>query len=285
MTALSTKKAKYGYISIFVASFRQEPMMRFFWWFLAGAVISLSSCVSNKRYVLLQHDDVKARDLPTDTVVRKYTSALYDYRIQPHDALYTQFRSLTDKKFDFLNADDQASAASGQNLGIRSELVDINGDITYPVIGKVRVGGLTVFEAQEKLQGLANQYLESAVVKVRMVNFRFTFMGEVKQEGTITSFNNRISVPEAIGLAGGLDDLADKSKIKLVRIENGQTTITYLNLLDEDFVNSPYYFVHQNDVFVVPPLRQRPFRKYFGQNLSIVLSSVSVLLLVISLSK
>lgn len=259
--------------------------MRLFWWFLAGAIFFLSSCVSNKRYVLLQHDDVKAKDLPVDSVVRSYSHASYDYRIQPHDALYTEFKSLTDKKFDFLDANDAASAGSGQLLSIRSELVDMNGEIAIPVIGKVHVAGLTVFEAQQKLQDLANVYLESAIVKVRIVNFRFTFMGEVKQEGTISTFNNRISVPEAIGLAGGLDELADKSKIKLIRLENGQTTITYLNLLDENFVNSPYYFVHQNDVFVVPPFRQRPYRKYFGQNLSVVLSSVSVLLLIISLTR
>lgn len=253
---------------------------------LAGTVIFLSSCVSNKRYVYLQHDDVKAKDLPVDTVVRTYDHTTYNYKIQQHDALYIEFKSLTDKKYDFLYSENQVAAGSGQALTIRSELVDQNGEIMFPVVGKVRVAGLTVFEVQDKLQKLADEYkLESPVVKVRLVNFRFTFMGEVKQEGTVTSFNNRITVPEAIGLAGGLDELADKSKIKLIRIKDGETKVVYLNLLDEDFANSPYYFVHQNDVFVVPPLRQRPYRKYFGQNLSLVISSISLLLLVISVSK
>lgn len=233
----------------------------------------------------MQHDDVKAKNLPTDTAIRTYDHVTYDYKVQPHDALYIEFNSLTDKKYDFLYSENQLAGGSGQSLSIRSELVDQHGDIMYPVVGKVNVAGLTVFEIQDKLQKLANDYLESPVVKVRLVNFRFTFMGEVKQEGTVTTFNNRVTVPEAIGLAGGLDELADKSKIKLIRLKDGETTVVYLNLLDEEFVNSPYYFVHQNDVFVVPPFRQRPYRKYFGQNLSLVISSISLLLLVISISK
>lgn len=259
--------------------------MRLFWWLLAGAVISLSSCVTNKNYVYLQHDDVKAKDLPTDTVIREYDHTTYNYKIQQHDALYIEFKSLTDKKYDFLYSENQLSGGAGQSLAIRSELVDQNGEIIYPVVGKVKVAGLTVFEVQDKLQKLANDYLESPVVKVRLVNFRFTFMGEVKQEGTVTTFNNRVTVPEAIGLTGGLDDLADKSKIKLIRLKDGETKVVYLDLLDEDFINSPYYFVHQNDVFVVPPLKQRPYRKYFGQNLSLLISSLSLLLLVISVSQ
>lgn len=257
-------------------------MFRFLW--LAGGIlIFLSSCVTNKKYVYLQNDDLKAKDLPKDTTVRVYDLDQYDYRVQPQDALYIDFESLTDEKFDFLKGQQQGVGGSGQNLVIYSELVDEEGNIDYPVVGKVSVGGLTVFEIQEKLQKLADQYLESPIVKVRITNFRFTLLGEVEQEGTITSFNNRVSIPEAIGLAGGLGDLADKSKIKLIRVKDGVTSVSYLNMLDENFMNSPYYYIHQNDVLIVPPLKQRPYREYFGQNLSLVISSVSLLLLVINL--
>lgn len=254
---------------------------------LVFAAALLSSCVTNKKYVYLQKDDVNVKDLPKDSLMRTYDLPDYEYRIQPEDIISVQFESLTPAEYDIFNR-NLLQQQQNMNLGavgplLFGDLVDPNGEIVFPVIGKVKVAGYTVFQLQDSLQVMADRYLESPVVTVRLINFRFTILGEANREGTVILQNNRVNFVEAIGLAGGLKDLADKRNVKLIRQVNGKTEVRYLNLLDENIINKPEYFVHQNDILIVPALRQRPYRQYFGQNLSLVLSSASLLLITLSL--
>jgi polysaccharide export outer membrane protein len=244
--------------------------------------------VPNRKFVYLQKNDINSRELPTDTVIRAYSYGPTEYKVQPEDILSIRFESLTPKEYDFFVKD---VPIGGQGFNQQAnplligELVDTEGNVPFPVIGKVKVAGLTVYQIQDTLQAIADQYMENPIVKVRLINFRVTFLGEVLKEGTITLTNNRVNVMEAIGLAGGLTDLADKRNVKLIRIKNGKTEVQYINLLDEDFVNSPNFFVHQNDVFIVPALRQRPYRKYFGQNISLVISALTLIVITINLTR
>lgn len=262
----------------------KQLTFRFLQLFLA--VLLMSSCVTNKKYVYLQKDDVNDKDLPKDSLVRSYTQQQFEYLIQPEDNLSIRFESLTPQEYDIFNRGMNQQQNQNLNVGnaiIMGELVDPQGEVAYPVIGKVKVAGLTVYQAQVKLQEIADQYLESPIVKVRLINFRFTILGEARREGTVILPNNRVGYIEALGLAGGLTDFADKKNVKLIRQVGGETQVRYINLLDEAFLTSPDYFVHQNDILIVPALRQRPYQTYFGKNLSLVISSLSLLLITITL--
>ncbi|HQQ96773.1 MAG TPA: polysaccharide biosynthesis/export family protein [Cyclobacteriaceae bacterium] len=253
------------------------------------AVLSgtLFSCVTNRKYQLMQKGDVNQSNLKTDTVLRKYQPEQFQYRLQTNDIVSVRFESVTPKEFDFLSNQSNQNNIGGQIAGVLllGDLIDENGEIPFPVVGKVKIGGLTVFKAQDTLQMIANRYLESPIVKVRLLNYRATFLGEVNKEGVVALQFNRVTMLEALGHAGGLTDLADKTNIKLIRQKGNSVEVVYLNLLDENFVNSPYYYIYQNDILVVPALKQRPYRKYFGQNLALVLSSFSILLLALNYTK
>ncbi|MBX2916347.1 MAG: polysaccharide biosynthesis/export family protein [Cyclobacteriaceae bacterium] len=242
-----------------------------------------SSCVTNRKIQYFQNGQTEMDMNPLDSVLRKYKTEAFQYLIQPQDAIFVKFESKSNQDFDFLSSGQQSAINVAQAANLISELVDDNGFINLPVLGKIHVAGLSIFEIEEKLQNLANQYLEAVHVRVRLVNFRFTILGEVNREGVSISNNNRITLPEAIGLAGGLGEFADRSNIKLIRQKGRDVEVSYVNLLDEQIISSPYYYIHQNDILVVPPLKQRPFRRYFGQNLGLFVSTISLILLTINL--
>ncbi len=154
---------------------------------------------------------------------------------------------------------------AGGGILLSGYLVDNEGMVDFPVIGKVKMAGLSVFEAEIKMKEVLATYLRDPIIRIRLLNFRFTFVGEINRQ--VTSFNPRISMVEAIALTGGLPELADRQNIKIIRQRGDQADVYYVNLLDEAFVNSPYFYLQQNDIIVVSALKQRPFRMYWTENI------------------
>lgn len=262
--------------------------MRFVIFF--AVVLTVVGCVPNRKIVYLQDGDLKGRKLiPRDTVVRTHPLIISEYRIQPLDMLSIQFETLSDEsdEFNFLSKlapQNRGGGAQGSMMALNGIFVHTDGNIEYAVLGKIKVSGLTIFEAEKNIRERALSFVPDVIVRVRMLNFRFTVLGEVNGEGVVTTMNPRLTMMEAIGMAGGLSELADRSLVKIVRQRGAETEIHYVNLLKEDFIESPYYYVQQNDVIIVPPLNQRTFRKYFVSNLGILTSAISFGLLIISLT-
>ena len=238
---------------------------------------------------LQKDNELKHRqDIPKETVVRSHQMNIQEYKIQPLDVLYITFESLTDDKFDFFSKSspqEGMAGGGGTNLQLMGVMVDTEGNIEYPEVGKVKVSGLSVFEAQDKLQSIAGEYIRDAVVRIRLLNFRFTVLGEVNGETVVTSPNTRVTMMEAVGMAGGFTELADRSMVKVIRQNGPVSDVFYVDLLDEDYVESEKYYIQQNDIIIVPPLRQRTFKKYFTQNLSIITTTVSAIFIFLSLTQ
>ncbi|SKC83043.1 polysaccharide biosynthesis/export family protein [Ohtaekwangia koreensis] len=251
----------------------------------------LGACVPNRKIVYLQKDDLKHRDeIPKDTILRSHVLKIREYRIQPLDILSINFETLSKENDDFdflsrLNVNSGSSSGGSSGAMLSGILVDTHGEIDYAVLGKIKVSGLTLFQAKDSIQKRASQFMPDVVVRVRMLNFRYTVLGEVNGERTVQATNTRLTMMEAIGLAGGLSELADRSHVKVLRQSGDSTKVFYVDLLKEDYIESPYYFVQQNDVIIVPPLRQRPFRRYFTNNLGIITTTISFIVLIVTLSR
>lgn len=262
--------------------------MKQFYWLIPYIALLFGSCVPNKKVVFLQKDDVNAKDLAKDSVLRSYGLIIKEYKIQPLDILSIRIESLTEEAFDFmakLYPDQRGGASSSANFLVNGFLVDNNGEIEFPIVGNIQVAGLSVFECQKKMQEAFQPYLKNPVARVRLLNFRFTLLGEVNNENQVVSNNTRVTIMEAIGLGGGLTDLADRANVKIIRQNGVESKVLYLNLLDENLLASENYYVQQNDIIVVPALRQRPYHKYWGQNLALFVSTISLILLTVNLFK
>ncbi len=136
-------------------------------------------------------------------------------------------------------------------------LIDNDGFITFPIVGEVNFKDLTVSEAAVKLQRELSDYLKDPVVNVRLLNFRVTVSGEVRSPGQFTVLNERISVLDALALAGGLTDYSNRNAVLLVREEQGVRNMIRLDLQADNFFDSPYFYMKQNDLLYVEPKRYK----------------------------
>lgn len=257
-------------------------------------VLTLVSCVPNKKIAYLQHGNElsNATSVMKDSLIRKYNTGGFIYKLQTGDLLDIKISTMTPLVYNpFADADRnlipgaQATQVQDPSKIVQTTgyYVENDGTVNLPIIGKVFLEGYTFPIAEDTLEGRVRKILDRPVVRIKLQNYRFTVLGEVKTESTYTSGDNYLTLLEAIGTAGGASEFGDLSRVKVIRNFNNESVVFYVNLLSEEFLSSPFYSVQPGDVIVVTPLKQRAYLKYAGPNLSILAGSVSLLIAVISL--
>jgi polysaccharide export outer membrane protein len=136
-----------------------------------------------------------------------------------------------------------------------SYVIDINGNINFPVLGFVKLAGLTRLEAVEFLQKQLQVYVQDVVVNIQLMNFKFTILGQVRSPGvqSVPVGTERLTILEAIGKAGDLQVTGLRNNVLVVRELNGQRSEYRLDLTSKDLYSSPAYYIRQNDVIYVEP--------------------------------
>ncbi len=235
-------------------------------------IIGFNSCVTKKEITYFQ-------DSEQDTVL--VTNQKYNIVFHPGDIItitvsaadLESVRPFNMPVVSFNAADGRISGAQR----LQDYLIDINGDIDFPVLGKIHLAGLTRNEATSLLVKKLKEYIENPIVNIRLTNFKITVLGEVKRPGTYVVQNERITLPEALGLAGDMTISGKRDNVLVIRDIGGEQYKFRVNLTTDDVFTSPVYFLAQNDVVYVEPKKALIRDSSFGKSTSIAFSVVSSL--------
>lgn len=251
----------------------------------------LTSCVSNRHVTLLQGP--KSIDDPVSNAnkfyVRTFDTRISHYMLNSNDLLDIKISTMTPSAYNPFNDADRTLVpgagytASGMYVQPQGYYIDPAGFLELPILGRIHVRGLTIDQAEDSIAVVVKKYLERPVVRLKLLNFRVSVIGEVENDGTMLAYGNSLTLLQAISMAGGASEFGDLSKIKIIRQIGEKTFVFYVNLLTEEYLSSSYYYLQPNDVIVVPPLRQRPYLKYVSPNLSVFATAVSLLVAVFTL--
>jgi len=181
--------------------------------------------------------------------------------------------------------------SSGSNMNIVSSqqqyqtyLVDNSGNIQFPVLGTLKLGGLTRAEAINKLNAELKKYVNDAIVNMRILNFKVSLLGEVTRAGSYNINTERVSLPEALAMAGDMTIYGDRSRVLIIREANGKKTHNFVDMTKADFINSPFYYLTQNDIVYVEPNKTRINSSVVGPNITVAISGISLLITIIALA-
>jgi len=251
--------------------------------FLSILVVLLSSCASTKDIAYLQN---------SQNIDYEQSKFLYDAKIMPKDILTITVSTVNPEAAAPFNLTvptifNQNRSSTYSQPTIQSYLVDNNGQIEFPVVGIITVGGLTKSECENLVLNKIKPYLnenERPVVTVRMTNYKISVLGEVAKPGMFTVDNEKINILEALAKAGDLTIYGKRNNVKLIREdETGKKQIYTINLNDASLVNSPFYYLQQNDIVYVEPNKVRSRNSNIGSSTTIWFTATSILISLTSL--
>ena len=236
------------------------------------------ACTSYKKVPYLQNSEtVDLSQLP---------KSLYDAKIMPKDLLTITVSTTDPEAAVPFNLTIQTPYGINGNQNTTSQptlqqyLVDNEGNIDFPVLGKLHIGDMTKTDVEKMIQQKLQPYLkETPIVNVRMVNYKISVLGEVTRPGTFTVSNEKVNIFEALALAGDMTIWGQRDNVKLMREDSqGERKIVELDLNDANVVGSPYFYLQQNDVVYVTPNQKKAKNSDVGTQTSFWFSGVSILI-------
>jgi polysaccharide export outer membrane protein len=268
-----------------------KSFLKFF--FNISACIILTSCASikNVKYFSDVSDSTKFTALGsvpyTEPTIN--TDDILSVNIQTNEPEAAQTVSMGNIQNSAVGA-TTAGSTGGQTVS--GYLVDKEGMIELPIIGRIKVLGLTTQEARNLIRSKANQYYKNPAVNIRFANFKITILGEVAKPGTYVVSNERVNILDALGLAGDLTIYGKRNNITLIRQNvDGNRILVKLDLTKKEILNSPYYYLNKNDYIYVEPGNSKIVSSdsIQNRNISIVTaigaSLISVLAILLSTNK
>lgn len=246
-------------------------------------VLILAGCSSSKNVAYFQN---------SDTVSMASSQYLFDAIIMPKDVLNITVSASDDAAAAPFNLTIPTPYTLGQRNSysqamLQSYIVDNEGYIDFPLVGSLHLAGLTKNQAEQLIHDKIKPYMtevENPIVTVRMINYKISVLGEVARPGMFTVANEKITILEALALAGDLTIYGVRDRVKVIR-ENasGKKEIHIVNLNDANIINSPYYYLQQNDVVYVEPNRVKAQNASIGTVTTLSLSAASILVSIATL--
>jgi polysaccharide export outer membrane protein len=241
-------------------------------------IIVMSSCVSNKDIAYFQFDEIEQSKVSNSFKTVFKPDDLLQITISSDDIEATKPFNLP--AVSFSTATNSASGTPKQ----QSYLIDSNGEIDYPILGRLKLGGLSRDEALLLLKNkLSPDYVKNPTINIRIANFKITVYGDVKKPGTFVISNERVSVLDAIGLAGDLNISGRRDNVMVIREENNQKVKYKVNLLSNKTLTSPVFYLQQNDVVYVEHNKARIQTASSNSNTSLFISVTSLIITLVSI--
>jgi polysaccharide export outer membrane protein len=242
---------------------------------LSGLIIILSSCapVSKLKYVA---------DAGTGSIKNNYFNDRSEKTIQPYDYLYIKIFSLDEKTNNIFNE---------RGYNVENELISYsvndNGSITLPFVGEINVKDLTINQAREKIEKSLAVYLNNISVIVRFVSNKVTILGEVANPGQHSFYDEKVTVFQALGFAGGASDYGDLSNVTLVREKDNAIKYYSLDITKRNIASSEYYYLLPNDILIINPIKAkyRELRDYALTITGTILTSITAMLSIILITR
>ncbi|NJM78919.1 MAG: polysaccharide export protein [Flavobacterium sp.] len=214
------------------------------------------------------------------------TTEIYEPYLQPNDVISIIISSENPEivaPYNLIDVSLKVDESLG-NQNIQTYIIDKNGNIEFPIIGSIKIGGLPKSEAIEKIKTILKDHVKDAVVNLRILNFKVSVLGEVAKPNTYTVNSERITLLEALSLAGDLTIYGNRKTVMLIREKEGNKEIQKIDITKPNFISSPYYYLAQNDVIYVEPNKTRVNSAAIGPNITIGISALSLIVTIIALT-